>query len=173
MSCIRAPAGRVLFVFSGIQLFSTYMYIISKITYCNTFWSIFLLNLYMYMTSKLIYYVTYMYIYPISIQILMLVTNETPTLLLHDSCLRCGRKRYQSLSLVLINNSGSCRIEQPTNLSLSCHVHLGTKATPRRIVVSRITLAFQDKERSWFLSMRAAAVVNKPFLASNTREVPS
>jgi hypothetical protein len=80
MSCIRAPAGRVYFVFSCIQLSSTNMYIISKITYCYTFWSIFLLNLYMYMTSKLIYYVTYMYIYPISIQILMLVTNETPTL---------------------------------------------------------------------------------------------
>ena len=124
---LHSSAGRsCLFVFSCIQLFIINMYIVSKITYCIPFWSIYLFILYMYMISKLIYYVTYMYIYPISIQILMLVTNERPLQRFrHDSC---GRKRFQSLSSVLINNSGSYHIEQPTNLSLSCHVHLGTKA---------------------------------------------
>jgi hypothetical protein len=80
---LHSSASRsCLFVFSRIHLYSTNMYIISKITYCNTFWSIYLFIFYMYMISKLIYYVTYMYIYPISIQILMLLTNETlsPTL---------------------------------------------------------------------------------------------
>jgi hypothetical protein len=80
---LHSSAGRsCLFVFSCIQFFISNMYIISKITYCIPFWSMYLFILYMYMISKLYYYVTFMYIYPISIQILMLVTNETlpPTL---------------------------------------------------------------------------------------------
>jgi hypothetical protein len=52
---LHSSAGRsCLFVFSCIQLCIMYMYIISKITYCIPFWSIYLVILYMYMISKLI-----------------------------------------------------------------------------------------------------------------------